>query len=429
MMRLTGFRSKKHSRDQELTRSVIEELNRSLLLIADPETLQASVASRIRDLFRPERIIILQQEAQRIRFRPSFSLGCDRNQLLQLRISLKGKLARWMLVNESVLSVDQLPGVVEYLDPPERELLSRFGISLCVPLITLNRLSGIILLGGGPQWKLSDEELTLLQTLANQAGLAFENAGFYREQRSRIQRLHRAEKLATAGQLAAGVAHEIRNPLTAIRSTIQYISDSFEEEDSRRELVEGVLREVDRIDQIVNHLLGLTRTVPFELTEVDVREILESSLVLISPQASGQGVEIERRFEQLPFFSLANAGQLRQVFLNLLLNALQAMPEGGRIGVSLARWRSDFVLSGRQWLQVSISDSGPGIPEENLERAFDPFFTTKPEGTGLGLSISHSIVEQHEGELEIQSSGSGGTTVSVRLPLSPGRGPDKRLNH
>jgi signal transduction histidine kinase len=408
----------RRSRQRTANRQAVHEFNRSLVLIVDPDALQASIATRIQELFGPDLILIFQLDPDRGVFIPSFSLGFSQDELADARLHRRGRLAKWLLINESCLIVPQAPSVYDYLSSAEQELLNRLRVRVCVPLISLNRLTGIILVGSHrADWRLAKEDVELLQFLANQAGLAFENATLYRQQQDRLRRLYRAERLAAAGKLAAGVAHEIRNPLTAIRSTVQYILQDYPEHNPKRELIHELLNEVDRIDQTVNGLLSLTRSSEIAREEVDVVEVLEQSLVLVGPQAAQQNITVERRYECDHAGVMGEASQLKQVFLNLLMNALQAMPEGGRIIGTVGRCRPEFISPVGDWVQIEIADSGPGMTPEVLEKIFDPFFTTKREGTGLGLSICHSIIQQHDGEIEVQSRLGQGTTAVVRLPL------------
>ncbi len=397
---------------------IITDFNRTLLLIADPESLQASVAVRLQELFGIEKVLILQLDPQQLAFLPGFSVGFDAGDLQAVRFERRGGLARWLLVNESALRVKEQSDVVRCLDPTEATLLGRLHIEACVPLLVLNRLTGIVLLGSKDEkWRLTEDQAELLQVLAGQAGLAFENAALHREQRDRLRRLYRAERLAAAGQLAAGVAHEIRNPLTSIRSTIQYVLPSFEATDQKRVLLDELLSEVDRIDRIVNDLLSLTRPTDFHPSEFDLVELLDHSLLLIGPQARKQGVDIHYTPHKAELKISGDAGQLKQVFLNVFLNSLQAMPKGGTLSV-LAR-RNSAELSGQELIDIQVSDTGAGIPAEHLDKVFDPFFTLKKEGTGLGLSISYGIIQQHGGDIELRSEVGRGTTVIIRLP---GRG-------
>jgi signal transduction histidine kinase len=287
-------------------------------------------------------------------------------------------------------------------------------------LVSLNRLIGLILLASDEgTWEPDAAQIEVLELLASQAGLAFENAYLNREQRDRLRRLDRAERLAVAGQLAAGVAHDIRNPLTAIRSTVQYLLSECPEVDPKHTLMEGLLSEVDRINGTIDGLLSLTRSRDFEVAEVDLADILDQILILVAVQAQQLGVAIVREPADRGLVVRGDSRQLKQVFLNLLLNALQAMPDGGTLTVSSGRVRSGLAHQGPPWALVTLVDTGVGIPSEQLDKIFDPFFTTKREGTGLGLSVSYWIVQRHDGELDLASEPGKGTVVSVRLPLAP----------
>jgi signal transduction histidine kinase len=402
-----------------VNRRAVQEFSRSLALIVDREALASSVAARIRELFDPDRLILLEASAA-AGFAPSFSLGVPEGDLADVQVAARGKLARWLSVNETSLILDRQPEVYDYLDPTERELLDRLRVNVCVPMITLNRLTGILLLGADrPGWRLTRGDVELLELLARQASLAFENAALYRAQRERLDRLYRAERLASVGQLAAGVAHEIRNPLTAIRSTMQYLLRGFDEAEPRRQLVADLLNEVDRINSTVGGLLSLSRSGEIRLAPLELTEPLRKAVQLVKAHAGERHVEMETSLGPGPVQVMGDTAQLEQVFLNLLLNAMQSMPEGGRISVTVTPWRPS-TDSDAQWAQVLVADTGPGIPPDQLRRVFDPFYTTKHDGTGLGLAICHGIVEQHRGEIQLLSEVGKGTTASVRLPLIEG---------
>jgi signal transduction histidine kinase len=406
---------------RRLNRRAFHELSRSLALIVDRDALEASVAARIRELFNPDRMVVLEPDRNSASFLPGFSFGLAEMDLASLQVPARGRLARWLSVNETCLILDRQPGVHEYLDLAERELLGRLRLSLAVPMISLNRLTGILLLGSDrPGWGLGRSEIELLDLLASQASLAFENAALYRAQRERLDRLYRAERLAAVGQLAAGVAHEIRNPLTAIRSTMQYLLRGLEPGEARYRLVEEILSEVDRINSTVGGLLSLSRSGEIRKTEIDLLEPLGKAVQLVQARAAEQGVEVRSALGLRGPQIVGDAGQLKQVFLNLLLNAVQSMPEGGWIAVAVVPWYPPSGNGDARWVEVRIEDSGPGIPPDQLRRVFDPFFTTKRDGTGLGLAICHGIIEQHEGEIHVQSEVGVGTTVSIRLPMGEG---------
>lgn len=401
-------------RRRRSNRRAFQDLSRSLALIVDREALEASVAARIRELFDPDRLIVLEPDRATGNFLPGFSFGLEPGPLEGLQVPARGKLARWLSANETCLVLDRQPGVHEYLDSMERDLLDRLRLNLCVPMISLNRLTGILLLGSDrPGWGIGRGDVELLNLLASQASLAFENAALYRAQRERLDRLYRAERLAAVGQLAAGVAHEIRNPLTAIRSTMQYLLRGLDPAEARYQLVEELLSEVDRINGTVGGLLSLSRSGEIHKSEIDLLEPLASAVQLVQARAAEQRVEVRSALGQGRLPVLGDAGQLKQVFLNLLINALQSMPEGGRLSVAAAPEKGPSV-------EVRIEDTGPGIPPDQLRKVFDPFYTTKGEGTGLGLAICHGIIEQHEGEIQLESEVGSGTAALIRLPLIEG---------
>lgn len=404
-------------RRRKARRRAIQELRRSLALIVDPEALTASVTNRLKELFDPERIILCEQHGKSGHFRISFASPALPEDAEYLEPpAVDGRLARWLRVNETYLSLDHQQDVFEYLNPDEQLWLERTGCQLCAPMMAKNRLIGMVLLGFDRSASVvRRKDAGLLLELAEHASLAFQNAALYREQQERLVRLHRADRLAAMGQLAAGVAHEVRNPLTAIRSTMQYMGSTLEP--AKKELVEELIGEVDRIDQIISGLLNLARTNTLQRAAVDLTEILEQTARFLDHRARKQGVKIVESHDEGDIFVDADPNQLKQVLLNLILNALQALGDRGTIRLE-ATVEGDDSPGTKRSARIRIIDNGPGIPEEILRNVLDPFFTTKSDGTGLGLSICHNIIEQHSGRLDIKSEVGEGTTVSIVLPLS-----------
>lgn len=400
-------------------RQAILEFNRSLTLIADPETLVGSIASRISELFGTDKIIVLRAFSEAGLFTMIFSKGYGPEDLKNVRFSQHDHLAKWLLTNETILVLKNNENVLKYLSADERAILNQLDVRICVPLLVLNGLTGLILLSSNDSsWTIEQDDLSLLQMLMSQATIAFENAYLYQQQRDRLRRLYRAERLAAAGQLAASVAHEVRNPLTSIRSTVQYLLGEFDEENPKRPLVEAVISEVDRIDRTVDGLLSLTRSNKFTPERILFSPLIEQSLLMVRAQAHKQQVELVYPNFPKGLLVVGDVSQLKQLFLNLMLNSLQAMPGGGRLEVSLEIKSESTGLAGvKSFADVSIKDTGCGIPSANLDKIFDPFFTTKQGGTGLGLSTSYAIARQHGCEIEIDSSEGVGTTVMIRFPL------------
>jgi signal transduction histidine kinase len=402
------------------TDQIIQDFNRSITLIADTDALITSIVARINELFGTDRVILLHTYLDSGLFSLAFSMGYNTDALRGVHLTQRDRLARWLLTNETALIVDRDQGVLNYISDAERQMLERLDVRVCVPLLALNRLTGLMLLSSTLKgWSLSEEDLKLLLALLGQASIAYESAYLSELQRDRMRRLYRAERLATVGQLAASVAHEIRNPLTAIRSTIQYLLREFDDNSIKHALVKGVILEVDRIDRTVDGLLSLTRRTEFMLGKLSLVNLIGQALLLIRTQAQVQSIEV--LFDEPPqdVYVMADEAQLKQVVLNLVMNAIQAMPDGGRLQVDFVAESKSLDSPGeKEYAVVSIADTGCGIPIENLDKIFDPFFTTKTGGTGLGLSTCYAIVQQHGGDLEITSRENIGTKVSVRLPLA-----------
>ena len=225
--------------------------------------------------------------------------------------------------------------------------------------------------------------------------------------------LRRADRLAALGELSAGMAHEIRNPLGSIRGTAEILRDAFAPDDKYAEFTVILMKEVDRLNQVLEDFLHFVRPEPVEKQKFLPAEALREVLQLAEVQARKAGVDIVTEIPELPQVQ-GNSGQLKQVFLNLILNAIQAMSAGGRLEVD-ARQCGNGVI-------CRFTDNGPGIAAENLERIFNPFFTTKQEGSGLGLAIAHRIVDSVAGKLQVESRLGQGTTFTLRLAVADNLG-------
>jgi signal transduction histidine kinase len=235
-----------------------------------------------------------------------------------------------------------------------------------------------------------------------------------RESRLEIERLHRtqmsrAEHLATLGELATGLAHEIRNPLAGIAGVIEIIGRDLPTTSPARAVVKDVRQEIARINQIVTDLLQTARPHPPRVRKSDLNTTVEHAVMLGRQQALAKSVEIIlNKDHSLPEVE-HDSDQIHQVLLNLLLNALQAIELNGKVTVTIKSQGSTAV--------VEVADDGRGIPSEELPHIFRPFYTTKGEGTGLGLSLARRIVEDHHGRIDVTSTVGKGTSFAVILPL------------
>jgi two-component system sensor histidine kinase HydH len=234
-----------------------------------------------------------------------------------------------------------------------------------------------------------------------------------REIKQLEEKVRRSEKLAAIGKLAAGVAHEIRNPLSSIRGFAQYLRNALKDKPREKEYAETIVSEVDRINRVVTDLLTFARPMEADLAPADVTELVERTVRLVQADARSRGIGIQKNLSDLSIIPL-DANQMTQALLNLLLNSLQAVSFGGNIEVGA---ELDPSVSR---LNIWVEDDGPGIPADQREKIFDPFFTTREKGTGLGLAIVHKIVENHGGETNLQSPPPGkarGCRFTISIPI------------
>ena len=223
------------------------------------------------------------------------------------------------------------------------------------------------------------------------------------------EQLRRADRLAAMGELSAGMAHEVRNPLASIKGTAEILRDGIDSSDKRYEFAQILVREVDRLENVVRDFLRFAKPDKGVLEEVRICEAMNDVVGLIRQQAIKTGVEIELDCsDELPLIS-GNFEQLKQAFLNFVLNALQVMPDGGKLTI-----KGD---TEQGLVRVVFSDTGPGIPEALQGRVFNPFYTTRQEGTGLGLAITHRIIDAHGGKISLESRLGEGATFTVKLPI------------
>jgi len=234
-----------------------------------------------------------------------------------------------------------------------------------------------------------------------------------REIKQLEEKVRRSEKLAAIGKLAAGVAHEIRNPLSSIRGFAQYLKNALKDHPREQEYAETMVSEVDRINRVVTDLLTFARPMEADLVPTDVTELVERTVRLVQADARSRNIAIQMRLSDLSKIAL-DANQMTQALLNLLLNSLQAVNAGGHIEVGA---ELDPSISR---LKIWVEDDGAGISGDQKEKIFDPFFTTREKGTGLGLAIVHKIVENHNGEIDLQSPPAGkdrGCRFTISIPV------------
>jgi signal transduction histidine kinase len=397
--------------------NLLADFEDSLMIIVDPEQLASNLLSKLRELIAVEKsFVYLADNSASVR---TFSAAdkASRDESMLPTLAANGITAQWFRANRQILSFRDDEEVISYLRS-ELQPFQDLSVDLAIPLVSMDRLIGIVFLrlGQGPLNKVQTANLELL---SRHASLAFENALLFKDRLRQNERMLRAEQLATMGQFAAGIAHELRNPLTAIRSTVQYLGDEFDQGTDQRKLADDILGEVDRLNKIAGNLLLLAQPTESNPEETDVRQETERCVDFIAAKAKSQTVKVQTNFgDSLPTLTFDPA-ELRQVLLNVMMNGLQAMPEGGTLLIRVCCLpegnRDSASIADR--ILIHIEDEGPGIRSDVRQKVFEPFFTTKAGGTGLGLAICNSIVGRYNGEIWMEQAECGGVVVKISLPI------------
>jgi PAS domain S-box-containing protein len=229
----------------------------------------------------------------------------------------------------------------------------------------------------------------------------------------------RMDRLVSLGKLASGIAHELRNPLAGIKTTAQALSEEMSKDDSRREYLNRITKEIDRLNELLKTFFSFAKPQELNLVYCHIREVINEIIPFLFKEIADKGIHfIETYDPQLPRIKVDKA-QMHQAFLNLFLNALQAMPHGGELKIEVTPITPsplDGSGSKQNFIKVIISDTGKGIPPHIVQKIFDPFFTTKPKGIGLGLSITYQIIKKHGGTIKVESEWGKGTSFIINLP-------------
>ncbi len=393
----------------------LSEFNQSLALIADKQLLIGNIAAKVKQLCPVEGIYFFLLDENTGKYK-----GQSEWKNKPVVLTTQSRLVSWLSVNEKHLVVSEHPDIIAYLPQEEQSVIRELNAELIFPLKVMNQINGTIFIGKKTDGTaFSPQELKLLSILINQATFAIEHASLYELQTERLKKMYRADRLATLGELAAGAAHEIRNPLTAIRSTIQYLSKDFNADTAKKEMMDELISEVERINKIVQGLLSFARPSELNTSEVNIEQLINQTLLLVTNTLRKQNIEVEFEYFADNTTIQADTEQLKQVFLNIILNAVEAMSENTSdclrtLIISIEKGAT--INANSRYLIISFEDTGKGIEQKDIENVFNPFFTTKEEGTGLGLAICYGIVKRHDGEIEIKSMPGKGTCINIKLP-------------
>ncbi len=282
---------------------------------------------------------------------------------------------------------------------------------VAVPLRINERLLGVVMLGRNRDFRIfSAEDLQVLEAVASGASVAFENANLSRQLRHSEVVLERANRLSSLGMLAAGIAHEIRNPLVAVKTFLDLLPNRLEDREFLTRFRDLSLSELRRVTDLIADLLTLGKSTSTERRVVEVFATVEPVVRLMESTARKRQVTLDVQVERRLPSVLADPDQLKQIVLNLLLNAIEMSPPDGIVTLAL--------LPTSTGISLEVRDQGPGIPPEQREDIFAPFFTTKESGTGLGLALVHQMVVEHGGDISVDSTVGRGSTFRVKLPAA-----------
>jgi len=336
------------------------------------------------------------------------------------RIEIDGKcpLIKQVIIDRSLSHIDDSICHVCAACSFIRKICS--GSFAAAPLIARNKTIGIIVVDNPESGRdITQDELHFLQLLSNQAGMAIENSMLYNRiedananLRDARERLLHGERLAAIGEMAANLAHELKNPLITIGGFAGRLLKSLPNATKEHKYADTIAGEVSRLEKMLADILSFSRKPTICFSECDLADILKDCIVSCTTALEDRGLSLTTSISDGIWLMHGDAHQLKQVFLNLILNACDATPEGGRLSIAISR-----ASTSENAAVVSIKDSGNGIPNEILPRIFSPFFTTKQHGTGLGLAIANRIAINHFGSIEAENSESG-AIFKVKLPLA-----------
>ena len=421
---------------EELLRIILESItlkeglgfNRAILFLVDEESkrlkaVKGSVQERetVSEKERPE---ISGPALSRLLVSKASQVSAEAQTLDRLLQAITIPLGK----EKGILAQTVLEGRVFLIKEAQRDprtnkdLVKQLGIDsfASVPIFAKDKVIGVISVDNYlDRHPINEEDIQILSMLARQAGLAIENARLYeyieqtnQELKSAQERLLESEKLTALGEMAAGMAHEIRNPLVSIGGFVRRLFKKFQGDSQVQTYFQVIINEVERLEKTLNEILDFSQDTRGQFKEEDLNQIVEGALDLIRRELDENRIVVQKELNPLPRV-YCDGRQIRHVFYNLFLNALQAMPHGGVLAIRTEISKG----SDPGWVMAEIRDTGGGIPPELLHNIFNPFFTTKASGSGLGLSIVHKIVTRHYGNVEIDNRPGEGVSFSIKLPL------------
>jgi signal transduction histidine kinase len=396
---------------QDMLANLVKELSRASSIDQMLET----VATTIHSNMQVTRVLIFLQDPLTDEFRLQSQSGLNPEALSDgMTLTARSPSVRWLREHKDALVQDE----VARTQPPSvwgelAKEFNHFGVTLYVPMLLDERLVGVIAFGEKQNREMFyASDLRLLGTLATEVALGV------RYRRLEEQAVHQ-NKLISLGTIAAGIAHEIRNPLASIRTFAQLLPTNSDDPEFKNSFGKMVIQDADRITRVIQSMLSFARPGTVNVADHGASEIVDEALTLIQSRLKGKNIAVTKLSHERPILRV-DKQQIIQVLLNLLNNAIDALPTEGQICITTGVHHVEGTKgqSGQRFGVIEIADNGPGIPVAVRSRLFDPFFTTKKDGTGLGLSISQKIVRDHNGLVTVSSIEGRGTSFQVHLPLA-----------
>jgi len=393
-------------------RQALISFTQTITKILDSELLLRELAANLSRNLHLESVLVLLAEGHAGRMKRAYSIGGMPNDL--------GFMAdpRFREFLSSTRGPVLLSEITDNSEKPIHQTIAQYfaenGWEVCVPLRVGKSLLGSLILGRKAGLDAyTAQDLELLEALGAEASIALDNSRLYSELRQSQDLIRRADRSSAMGVLAAGIAHEIRNPLVSIQTFFQLAPERLHDEEFATTFLETASGEVRRISQLINELLSFARSPTTEFGLTNLNEVVRGVFVLLLPEAKKHRITLiqDEPIEVPPVWG--NFEQIRQVLINLIFNAIHATPPGGTISVIVRESRFD----GREFGQVEVRDTGCGIVPTDIENLFDPFFTTKATGTGLGLAIAQRIIAEHQGRISVTSDYGHGSCFFVDIPI------------
>lgn len=400
--------------------TALNRATRAMIATLDPDKVLSLAMGEARTMLDAEATAILLLDRASDQLHVAAAAGASPDVSVGTDVPAQVGIAGWVVQNSQAVVVGDAQAdarfdpFVDALAGPDTHSL------LAVPLQYRGDVVGAIQAANKAGGDFDEHDRELLSTLAGSTAIAIENARLYQAERelrrlaeqSQVQ-LVQTEKLAATGRLAASLAHEINNPLQAIHNSLQLMLSFELEAQEQQEYLQIAAEEIERLMGLVGRILEFARPPQRETRRTNPNKVVEKVLALAGKYLQHRHVAVKRDLSSSLPLPLAAPDELEQVFINLVLNAVDAMPEGGTLRI--ASW-----VAGDGRVAIAFSDTGHGIPPEQVGRVFEPFFSTRKDGTGLGLTISQNVIERHNGEITVHSALGEGTTFTVWLPV-PGK--------